>query len=145
MIVDGVVIVERHVRAPRADVYRFLTSGDRWATWQGIAASVLPIPGGAIAITMPNGDVAAGHFLELVPDERIVFSWGWMGNPALPPGASTVVLELLDASDGTLIRVTHRDLPTDMTAIHEAGWLRYVPRLAEAATGIAPQPDGATG
>src|SRR4051812_21144014 len=56
VIVDGVVIVERHVRASRAAVYRFLTSGDRWATWQGIAATVNPTPGGALTITMPNGD-----------------------------------------------------------------------------------------
>jgi uncharacterized protein YndB with AHSA1/START domain len=145
VILDGVVFVERRVRAPRAAVYAFLVTGDRWAAWQGIAASVNPTPGGSLAITMPNGDVAAGRFLELVPHRRIVFTWGWMGSDVVPAGSSTVVLELVDDPDGTLIRLTHRDLPAEATALHEAGWLRYVGRLAAAAEGEAPEADALVG
>lgn len=145
MIRDGIVIVERSVRAPRSAVYAFLMTGDQWARWQGIAASVTPLVGGSLTVKMPNGDVATGHFVELVPDRRIVFTWGWTGNPVLPPGSSTVELELLDDVDGTVIRVTHRDLPPDATALHEAGWERYIVRLVVVSEGGTPEPDAFVG
>ncbi|MEP6639821.1 MAG: SRPBCC family protein [Chloroflexota bacterium] len=136
MIRDGVVIVERRVRAPREDVYSYLTSATRWALWQGIAAEIDPSPGGWLAVTMPNGDVAAGTFVELVQDRRVVFTWGWSGHPTIPPGSSTVEIELIDDDDGTLIRLSHRDLPLDATDLHDAGWIRYLERLGAAADGL---------
>ncbi len=136
MIRDGQVIVERRVRASRTIVYAFLTRADRWAIWQGIAASVDPTPGGSLRVTMPNGDIAAGAFVELVADRRVVFTWGWAGNDGIPPGSSTVEIDLIDDGDDTLIRLTHRDLPAVALTLHEAGWLRYTDRLAGAAQGL---------
>ena len=141
MIRDGVVIVERRVRAPRRAVYAYLTSADRWAVWQGVAARLDPSPGGMLLVTMPNGDVASGQFVELVDGERVVFTWGWSGNIEIPPGSSTVEIELLDADDETLIRLTHRGLPPEATKLHEAGWLRYVERLGRTSEGGRREPD----
>lgn len=135
MIQDGIVIVERRVRASRRSVYAFLTRPDAWATWQGIAAGADPSPGGSLRVTMPNGDIASGRFVELVADHRVVFTWGWLGNEAIPPGSSTVVIDLVDDGDATMVRVTHRDLPAEATDMHEAGWLRYVERFAISAEG----------
>ncbi len=141
MIRDGVVIVERRVPAPRSDVFSYLTNATRWALWQGIAAEIDPSPGGSLRVTMPNGDVAAGTFVELVQDRRVVFTWGWTGHPSIPPGSSTVEIELIDDDDGTLIRLRHRDLPPNATDLHDAGWVRYIERLGAVAGGLSVNPD----
>jgi hypothetical protein len=39
------------------------------------------------------------------------------------------------------LTLTHRGLPPDDIAIHEAGWRHYVPRLAALAEGGDPGPD----
>ena len=55
---------------------------------------------------------AVGRFLQVDPPRRIVFTWGWdIERSPLPPGASVVEVELIPQGDGTLLRLTHRDLP----------------------------------
>jgi uncharacterized protein YndB with AHSA1/START domain len=139
------VHVERHVSAPPAVVYAYLTQSERWARWQGADADVDAVPGGDFRMTMGNGMVAEGRFVELVQDERVVFTWGWLGNEALPPGSSTVEIELVPDGDGTLIRLWHRDLPPENVPQHEVGWSHYVPRLAAASEGADPGPDPGPG
>jgi uncharacterized protein YndB with AHSA1/START domain len=80
--------------------------------------------------------------LELEPVERLTFSWGWTDEPdSLPPGSTTVEIELLPDGDGTLIRLTHRDLPEAAAPLHEMGWLHYLARLEVVATGGDPGAD----
>lgn len=133
--------VERRVAAPPAAVYAYLTESERWARWQGAGADVDAVPGGRFRMTMGNGMTAEGRFLELVTDERVVFTWGWLGNESLPPGSSTVEIELVPDGEGTLVRLTHRGLPLDETEIHLVGWRHYLPRLALAAEGGDPGVD----
>jgi uncharacterized protein YndB with AHSA1/START domain len=122
-------------------VYAYLTDSERWARWQGAQAEIEAVVGGRFGMTMGDGMVAEGRFVELVPDVRVVFTWGWRGSAAVPPGSTTVEIELLPDGDGTLVRLTHRDLPFDEQPVHEAGWLHYLPRLALAAEGGKPGPD----
>ena len=58
---------------------------------------------------------ASGHFVELDPPRRLVFTWGWEmpGNP-VPAGSSTVTVDLLAAPAGTLVRLTHTGLPIEL-------------------------------
>ncbi len=52
---------------------------------------------------MPGGQIASGRFVELVPEQRLVFTWGWEGEaPPVPPGSTTVVIELEPDPSGTL-------------------------------------------
>jgi uncharacterized protein YndB with AHSA1/START domain len=136
-----VVRVERRVAAPADRVYAYLTDSDLWATWQGESALVDPRPGGAYRMTMSNGMRASGRFVELVPHSRVVFTWGWEGHATLPPGSSRVEIDLIPDGIGTLVRLTHRDLPPDEISTHQAGWDHYLPRLATAAEGGDPGPD----
>jgi uncharacterized protein YndB with AHSA1/START domain len=133
--------VERRIAARPAEVYAYLTESGRWSRWQGAEAELDAVPGGGFRMTMGNGMVAEGRFLELVPGARVVFTWGWRGRAELPPGSSTVEIELEPDGDGTLVRLTHRGLPTEETSIHEIGWRHYVPRLALAAEGGDPGAD----
>jgi uncharacterized protein YndB with AHSA1/START domain len=135
------LLVERRIAARPAAVFAYLTDSDRWARWQGQSAVIEPTPGGRFVMNLANGPSAAGEFVAVEPDRRIVFTWGWVGHPGLPPGSSTVEIELVPDGDGTIVRLTHRDLPAEERSIHRAGWDHYLPRLAVAATGGDPGPD----
>jgi len=135
--------VERRIAASPAAVYRHLTDSVRWARWQGASAELEPVPGGRFRLVMINGSIVEGRFVELVPDERVTFTWGWHGSATLPPGSSTVEIELVSDGDGTLVRLTHRGLPAEERAVHEFGWEMYLPRLAIAAAGGDPGPEPA--
>ncbi len=135
------IIVERRISAPPSVVYRYLTESDKWARWQGVSATIKPVRGGIFAIAMANGMRARGQFIELVPEERVVFTWGWIDHPGVPPGASTVEIDLIAEGNGTLLRLTHSGLPTEEVPLHAAGWQHYVPRLALLSEGGDPGPD----
>jgi uncharacterized protein YndB with AHSA1/START domain len=137
--------VERRIAAPAAAVYAYLTDSERWARWQGTSATIEARPGGLFRMTVPNDTTAEGRFVALEPDRRVVFTWGWVGHPDVPPGSSTVEIELVPDGDGTIVRLTHRDLPPDQRLIHRAGWDHYLPRLETAATGGDPGPDALPG
>jgi hypothetical protein len=75
-----------------------------------------------------------------------VFTWGWENEDALvPPGSSTVEVELVPEGESTLVRLTHRDLPADMRDQHAHGWIHYLGRLAVGAEGGDPGPDTGPG
>jgi uncharacterized protein YndB with AHSA1/START domain len=135
------ITVERRIRARPAAVYAFLTTAGGWSRWQGQSAEVEPVAGGLLRVTIGEGQIAEGRFLELVPDSRVVFSWGWRGHPTLPPGSSTVEILLVPDGEETLVRLTHRGLPAAEFNVHLVGWEHYVPRLAIAAEGRDPGRD----
>ncbi len=135
------VVVTQRIEAPPDVVYSYLTESTKWARWQGEEATVDPNPGGVFVLKMPNGATARGQFVELVPDERVVFTWGWVDQPGLPPGSSTVEIEITAEDGGSLVTLTHRDLPDDERELHEIGWKHYLPRLAGVATGEEVDPD----
>jgi uncharacterized protein YndB with AHSA1/START domain len=135
------VRVERRIAARPSAVYAYLTDSVKWARWQGHTAEIEAVPGGRFRMTLVNGTTAEGRFVELQPDRRVVFTWGWQGHATVPPGSSTVEIELAPDGDGTLVRLTHRGLPADEVALHNAGWSYYLPRLEMAAGGGDPGPD----
>jgi len=137
----GELRLERRIAARPSDVYSYLTDSIRWARWQGESAEIEAVPGGVFRMVVPNGATAEGRFVRLVPDALVVFTWGWQGSATVPPGSSTVEVELVPDGDGTLLRLTHRGLPAEDRSIHAVGWDHYLPRLATSATGGDPGPD----
>jgi hypothetical protein len=65
--------------------------------------------------------------------------------PELPPGSTIVEIDLEETGDGTLIRLTHRELPADQADVHRMGWAHYMERLARCAAGDDPGPDPGPG
>ncbi|CAN5915421.1 SRPBCC family protein [soil metagenome] len=139
------LVVERHVAAAPSAVYAYFTDAERWARWQGDQATIDATPGGLFRILMGNGMCARGQFVELVPDKRLVFTWGWIDLPDVPPGSTVVEIDLEQDGDGTLMRLTHRDMPADHADMHRVGWVHYLARLAVCATGGDPGPDPGAG
>jgi uncharacterized protein YndB with AHSA1/START domain len=135
------LVVEQRIDAPPAVVYGYLTDSAKWRAWQGVDADHKPVAGGGFSMLMGNGMNARGQFVELIPHRRVVFTWGWVGHPGLPPGSSTVEIELRPDGDGTLLVLTHRSLPDDEVSPQQQGWRHYLPRLAAVAAGTPPGPD----
>jgi hypothetical protein len=54
---------------------------------------------------------------------------------SVEPGSTTVEYELMPNGAGTLLRLTHRDLPGAEAAGHRHGWDHYLERLAAVAAG----------
>ncbi len=80
-----------------------------------------------------GGNEGAGEFIDIVADERVVFTFGWSepGHP-IPAGSTEVEISLTPQGEDTLVRLTHRGLPEDAVSDHEDGWGFYLARLGGA-------------
>jgi uncharacterized protein YndB with AHSA1/START domain len=135
------IVLEQAIAAPPSTVYRYLTESDKWKLWQGVDAELDPRVGGIFALLMGNGMSARGQFVELEPDKRVVFTWGWLDRPGIPPGSTTVEVVLIAEGDGTRLVLTHRSVRDDEAASQRMGWTHYLARLALVAAGEDPGPD----
>ena len=140
-------VVHREIRidAAPSTVFEFLTDPTKMVRWMGTEAVLDPRPGGDYGVNITGHERVSGEVIEIVPHSRLVFTWGWEDG-ALPPapGASTVEISLEPDGQGTLLRLTHRDLPQDMHTFHRLGWDSALPRLAAVAAGRDPGPDPLT-
>ena len=125
---------ELTIEAPAEVVWRLLTTGDGLVRWVGPEAAADPVPGGGMRWVHPNGATVVGRFVELVPHRRLVFTYGWEdGRMGVPPGSTTVEIELSEEDGVTTLRLTHRGLPPAAVADHERGWAYFLGRLRDTA------------
>jgi uncharacterized protein YndB with AHSA1/START domain len=135
-----VVSYEVTIAAPATTVYRLLTTVDGLLRWIAASAVVEPEPGGVLRWTHENGATMSGRFVELDPPRRLVFTYGWEGDlMGLPPGASTVEIELEEREDETLLRLRHEAIPPDVVEDHRRGWIHFLRRLRDASSGDSDQ------
>jgi len=141
---DEPLVKEIYIEAHPDLVFSFLSEHDKFLRWMGLVLEIDPRPGGIFRLD-PNGrEVIRGEFLEVIPPRRIVFSWGWeAGGMAVPAGSTRVEIELTAQGEGTLLRLTHRNLPPDrdVRSNHESGWTHHLGRLKVAAEDRDPGPD----
>jgi uncharacterized protein YndB with AHSA1/START domain len=136
--VADALVVERLVSVPPEKVFTYFTDAGRWMEWQGAEAEIDLIPGGVWRVNVTGDGFASGRVLEVIENERIVFTWGWEQGPPVPPGSTTVAIDLVPVDEGTLIRLTHSGLPEDQIDIHRYGWEHFMPRLAAVSEGRDP-------
>jgi uncharacterized protein YndB with AHSA1/START domain len=136
--------VEREVAiaAGPETVWEFLVDPEKLVRWMGVDAVVEPEPGGLYRVEVHPGTFARGEFVELDRPRRVVMTWGWEpgAQSNLPPGASTVAIDLVPEGDGTVLRLTH-ELPSAHVGRHGEGWEHYLGRLRLAAEGEDPGRD----
>ncbi len=128
-----VLVREVVIAAPAHVVYDLLTTAEGLCAWMAAEATVDPRPDGTIRWRFENGDVVRGAFVALEPNKHIAFTYGWeVGFEDIPPGSTTVTIDLTETGDGTALRLTHAGLPT-RAADHDDGWHYFLDRLAAAA------------
>jgi uncharacterized protein YndB with AHSA1/START domain len=142
---DAVVQVH-HIDAPIEVVFDFFVRPELLVRWIGIASDLDARPGGRFRFELLPGEFCSGEYVEVLPPRRVVFTWGWeSGAIPVPPGSSTVEIDLEPAGDGTRLRLTHHGLTPEHREMHDDGWSRFLPRLAAAAVGVPLPPDPSLG
>ncbi len=141
-LVDKMIVIA----APPGEVYALLTDAELLVEWMAPTARLDPRPGGEVTWTHRNGDTVRGEFVELVPDRRVVFTYGWdRADVGVPPGSTVVEITLRPVAAGTELRLVHRGLEGPMADAHAGGWGNYLGRLAARAEGRDPGADPLAG
>ncbi len=136
------VVSEIHVSATPETVFAFFVDPDKMVRWMGSRVEINPHPGGTYALDINAQARSRGEYVEVMPPSRVVFTFGWEADQAVPPGSSTVEVTLTPDGNGTHVRLVHRGLMTaEMREQHGHGWQHYLARLGVAAGGGEPGPD----
>jgi len=136
------LVREIMIDATPETIWPFLVDPGKHVEWIGTEADIDPKPGGVYRVNVQGLHQSAGEYVEVVPQQKVVFTFGWEeeGNP-IKPGSTTVEISLHPEGDKTLVRLVHRGLPEDAVSDHTGGWDHYLGRLAVAATGGDAGPD----
>lgn len=129
----GTIEREIFIALPPEEVFRYLVDPELMARWIGLSHNLEPQPGGRFRVEVSDGNIAAGNYVEVVPPFRVAFTWGWESQDSdlsvLPPGASLVEVELQAKDRGTLLRLRHSRLPSDLAYRHRERWSHFLNRL----------------
>jgi uncharacterized protein YndB with AHSA1/START domain len=130
------------VDATPATIFPFLSEREQLLKWIGTDADIDPRPGGVYKVLVGGKHPSLGEFVEVVPDRKVAFTFGWdePGHP-IPAGSTRIEISLVPEGEKTRIRLVHSGLPADAVADHTQGWEHYLDRLATAVGGDDPGPD----
>ena len=126
------------IQAPPATVFPFLTEEARMKEWLAEVVETEPQSGGVFHIGTLDGVHCRGEFIEIVPNEKVVFTWGGIEN--LAPGESTVEIVLKSQGDATHLTLRHYNIRLKPSAdSFGEGWKDHaLPRLKDIAEGRTP-------
>ncbi len=141
--------ITRHIRAPRALIYRALLDPQAVAAWMvpsGMTSQVHTFDareGGLFRISLtydqPTGtgkttahtDTYHGHFVKLIPNEQVVEAMEFETADAAMRGEMIVTFTLSDANGGTDVFAVHDNVPPGISlADNEIGWRMALDKLA---------------
>ena len=130
---------KRRLNAPPAKVYAAWTDPAKIVQWFGRSdarrdsfhADVDARTGGHFRVSFSTADEyyeVGGVYREVLPNEKLVFSWAWHSTPERE---SQVTVSLKPDGDGTLLTLHHEQL-FDSAARngHERGWTASLEQLA---------------
>jgi uncharacterized protein YndB with AHSA1/START domain len=141
MLDENAVIKEMYIDCRPDTLFPFFIDPQKMVKWMGNQVLLEPRIGGALRIAFNGTDTVAGHYVEVEPYERIVFTWGWVGSDNLPPGSSTVEVLMREKDNGTLLILKHSGLSASRRPSHLTGWNYYIARLNLVLSGFEPGPD----
>ena len=131
--------LKRRLNAPPAQVYAAWTDPEKIAGWFGpsqvvagsVRADIDARIGGRyrISFEMQDGEhhEVAGVYREMVPNQRLTFSWAWHSTPERE---SQVTVSLKPDGDGTLLTLHHEQLFNSAARDgHESGWIGTLDKL----------------
>jgi uncharacterized protein YndB with AHSA1/START domain len=131
------------IHAPADQVFEHFVDPALFGLWMAESATLEPTPGGIVTWTHPNGDTVSGQFVVVDRPRRLVFTYGWeRAEVQIPPGSTTVEVDLTAQDDGTtLVTLVHRGLDDGAADAHSDGWAHYLDRLRRTAEGDHVGPD----
>lgn len=135
------IVFERIIDATPDEAFNLFTQPERLRRWQAVSASVDLRVGGEYRLTVVPGRIASGAFTEIEPGRRVVYTWGWQDSDDVPPGSSTIEVDIEPVGEKTRVRLTHSGLDAEAAASHAEGWNHYCDRLSEVASSGDAGPD----
>lgn len=129
---------ELYIECRPETLFSFFTDPDKLVRWMGSHVLLEPKIGGKYRIDVNGSDIAMGEYVEIVPHEKIVMTWGWEKSQQVPPGSSTLEFRLIPKNNGTILQLKHYDLPVQEVPSHVQGWNHYMIRLQALAEGQDP-------
>ena len=132
--------IKRFINAPRTRVYAAWTDPAQLKEWFGpvwVRTCELiaePRVGGKFRWDVINCDgkevTIQGDYREVVPGEKIVFTWKHCDDELWENRISIVSVELWDRNGGTELRLKHEQLPDDESREgHNRGWNSVLDKL----------------
>jgi len=129
--------IKRRLNASAAEVYEAWTDPELLLRWFGpenvVAqeAQIDPRVDGAYRVVMieDNGErhEVSGRYLEVVENEKLVFSWSWV---TTPERVSRVTVTFKQDADGTILTLLHEKLFDDQAVRgHTHGWTGSMDKL----------------
>ncbi|HEX9713114.1 MAG TPA: SRPBCC domain-containing protein [Actinomycetota bacterium] len=134
---ETTIELTRVYRAPRARVWAAFTEPEQLKRWYApVAGWTIPVcevdlrVGGTYEIHLqpPGRDayVERGTYVEIVPEQRLVVDLGIAGEQ------TTLTVELLDAEEGTEVRVTETGYSSrEIRDRHLGGWTTMLSQLEQ--------------
>ncbi|MDA1188315.1 MAG: SRPBCC domain-containing protein [Chloroflexi bacterium] len=139
---EEIIQCEVKINARPETIFPFFIDPVKMLKWKGIKANLDPQPGGTYKVEVTPKHVALGKYVEVTPNSRVVFTWGWEGDGhPVPPGSTTVEITLHPQGSATLVRLKHTGLVKATSGQHDEGWVHFLERLSIAAEGRDPGPD----
>jgi uncharacterized protein YndB with AHSA1/START domain len=130
--------VSRTINANPEEVYKAWTEPEQMKQWYAPPGLTTPDAafeaheGGKYHLNMrsPEGQdlIVAGKVIELIPNQKIVFTWQWQGQEE----ESQVTVELEELEDGkTEVTLTHQNFSSQESVDnHTDGWKGTLEKLA---------------
>jgi uncharacterized protein YndB with AHSA1/START domain len=131
--------LKRRLEAPPGKVYEAWTDPDKIMRWWGperaepLRAEADTRVGGRFRVIFrtPDGEEhdVSGVYREVVPDEKLVFTWAWR---TTPERESLVTLTFKRDGDGTLLTLLHEQFFDEIARDnHGTGWTGALDKLEQ--------------
>jgi uncharacterized protein YndB with AHSA1/START domain len=125
------VKLEKFIKAPASEVYRYFTSSTALRDWMCDVATSDPHPGGHLYLCWPGDFYSSGEYLQLEKDKSVSFTWFGRGEPR----KTRVEVRLNQQKDGTLLKLSHREIGkgrkwAEIAKVFEIQWRNSFENLA---------------
>jgi uncharacterized protein YndB with AHSA1/START domain len=107
---EEIFLFKKKINAPASLIYNAFTSATALREWLCDVSTTYPDEGGRVYLAWYDGYFASGHFIELVPNKKIKFSW--IGKDEPDWTQVKVAISPLDDEDGFLVTLNHSGIGT---------------------------------
>ena len=125
------ISLEKRINAPAEQIYASFTNATRLRRWLCHSATLVAEEEGRLYLAWDNGYYAAGYYLSLIPNQKIVFTWRGKNEP----DQTLVTITIFADGEENIVRLDHsglKDTPeweTNYTEIKD-GWAMSLENLA---------------
>ena len=133
--------------ASRGEVFRAWTEANLFREWfapPGVSTTSAELDvrvGGRWRVAMTTGARrwhGFGEYVEVDPPSRLVFTFGWEGEPFVRLTDSIVTVDFSERDGDTEVVITHERLTPPVVAFHAWGWRACLENLARRVPGTPP-------